>query len=84
MRHDVQLSVRLPRDLAEKLSEAASARGVDRSDLVCDAISLYLDAADECDWPCDRVSDLAGASSGGPADLAGRHREHLKEILRGS
>lgn len=84
MRHDAQLSIRLPRDLADRLEEAASARGVDRSDLVRDAIRLYLEGADGDDRPWDRVSDLAGAASGGPPDLAGRHREHLKEILRGS
>ncbi|MDP2498241.1 MAG: ribbon-helix-helix domain-containing protein [Candidatus Palauibacterales bacterium] len=84
MRHDAQLSIRLPRDLAEKLDETASARGMDRSDLVRDAIRLYLEGPDESDRPWDRVGDLAGAASGGPPDLARRQREYLKELLSGS
>lgn len=75
MRHDAQLSIRLPGDLAEKLEETASALGVDRSDLVRDAIRLYLEIPADCGRPWDRVSDLAGAATGGPPDLAGRHRE---------
>lgn len=82
MRHDAQLSLRLPRDLAKELEETASDRGMDRSDLVRDAIRLYLGAAEETDRPRDRVDDLAGAATSGPPDLAGRKREYLKEVLR--
>lgn len=80
---DAQISVRLPGELAAKLSETASARGVDRSDLVRDALRLYLQGPSEPDRPWDRIGDLAGAAGGGPPDLAARHREHLKEILGG-
>lgn len=83
MRHDAQLSIRLPRDLAEKLAEAASASGMDRPDLVRAAIRRYLEGTEDGDRPWDRVSDLAGAASGGPPDLARRRREYLKDILRG-
>lgn len=83
MRHDAQISIRLPGDLAKKLEDTASARGVDRSDLVRDAIRLYLEGTDASDRPWDRVSDLAGAATGGPPDLAGRQREYLKEFLSG-
>lgn len=84
MRHDAQLSVRLPGDLAKKLEETAAARGIDRSDLVREAIRLYLEETDGSDRPWDRVSDLAGAASGGPPDLARRQREYLKEFLGAS
>lgn len=72
MRHDARLTIRLPLDLAEKLDETASARGMARSDLVRHAIRLHLEGADEDARPWDRIGDLAGAASGGPPDLARR------------
>lgn len=78
---DTQISVRLPSDLAAKLAETAGARGVDRSDVVRDALRFYLEGASDGERPWDRIGDLAGAASGGPPDLATRHREHLREIL---
>lgn len=78
---DAQLSVRLPARLARRLAETADARGVDRSDVVRDALRFYLEGTSGEDRPFERIGDLAGAATGGPPDLAGRHREHLKEIL---
>lgn len=78
---DTQISVRLSEDLTEKLRDAAAARGVGRSEVVREALRLYLEGRPSSDRPWDRIGDLAGAADGGPPDLAGRHREHLKEIL---
>lgn len=80
---DAQISVRIPGDLAARLDETAGARGVDRSDVVRDALRLYLEGASASDRPWDRIGDLAGAATGGPRDLGARHREHLKELLGG-
>lgn len=81
---DAQISVRLPGELAAKLDETAVARQVDRSDVVRDALRLYLEGVTESDRPWDRIGDLAGAARGGPPDLGARHREHLKELLGGT
>lgn len=80
---DAQISVRLPEGLATKLEETASVRGVDRSDLVRDALRLYLEGAPGGERPWDRVGDLAGAARDGPSDLGARHRARLREILDG-
>lgn len=78
---DSQICVRLPARLAEELRENAELRGVDRSDVVREALRLYLEGAPESDRPWDRIAHLAGAATGGPPDLGARHREHLKKIL---
>lgn len=78
---DTPLSVRLPADLAARLEEVAGARGVDRSEVVRDALRLYLEGAPAEERPWDRIGELAGAARGGPPDLAARHREHMRERL---
>ena len=80
---DAQISVRLPKELAAKLADTAGARGVDRSDVVRDALRLYLEGTAEAERPWDRIGDLAGAARGGPSDLASRSREHLRELMGG-
>jgi len=80
---DSQISVRLPASLASKLEETASARGVDRSDIVREALGAYLEGPIRSEQLWDRVGALAGSASGGPPDLGARHREHLKQILDG-
>lgn len=84
MPHDAQISVRLPGELADKLDETAVARNVDRSDVVRDALRLYLEGVADPDRPWDRIGDLAGVARGGPSDLGARHREHLREMLGGT
>lgn len=80
-----QISIRVPRDLARRLERLAKERGVRRSQLVREAIEVYLQgglAAEGAD-PFARVQDLAGVVYGGPPDLGARHREYLKELLGG-
>jgi len=81
MKHDTQISVRLPSSLARKLDVAAEERRTDRSEIVRDALRLYLEGRSHMGSPWERIGDLAGTASGGPSDLASRHRAHLKEIL---
>ncbi len=80
-----QISVRLPEELARRLDTAAEASGAPRSRLVRDALRLYLEgtAAGGEERPFDRVRELAGVAYGGPADLAARHREYLRQRLAG-
>lgn len=80
---EAQISVRLPGELAAKLDETAAGRNVDRSDVVRDALRLYLEGVSESDRPWDRIGDLAGAARGGPPDLGARARAHLRELLGG-
>lgn len=79
-----QICVRLPARLAEELRENAELRGMDRSEVVRDALRLYLEGAGGAERPWDRIGQLAGAATGGPPDLAARHREHLKAMLGGA
>lgn len=80
---DSQICVRLPARLADALRENAELRGLDRSDVVREALRLYLEGVPTDDRPWDRIGALAGAATGGPPDLASRGREHLKAILGG-
>ena len=80
-----QISIRLPVALLDRLDAFALDRGADRSELVRDAIRLYLEGPGlgEPDHPYARVEDLLGSLSGGPPDLGRRHREYLRERLGG-
>lgn len=80
-----QISVRLPSRLLERLDALARERGADRSELVREAIRLYLEGPGgaEPDHPYARVEDLVGSLSGGPPDLGRRHRRYLRERLGG-
>ena len=80
---EAQLSVRIPRQLERALSDVARARGVKRSRIIREALSLYLRGEADPDSPYARVKELIGAAHGGPPDLASRHREYLMEGLRG-
>lgn len=83
---EAQITVRLPVELAKRLDHLAARRGVRRSELVREAIRVYLEGPVEGgpgDRPFDRVRDLAGVVYGGPPDLGARHREYLKGILGG-
>lgn len=80
-----QITLRLPKDLANRLDEVAEASGIGRSRLVRRAIRSYLEnqTVPELDRPFDRVRELAGTAYGGPPDLGERHREYLKDLLIG-
>ncbi|MGI9037393.1 MAG: CopG family ribbon-helix-helix protein [Gemmatimonadota bacterium] len=81
-----QISVRIPTSLLERLDAMGRDRGTDRSELVREAIRLYVDGPgrEVADRPYARVEDLIGALSGGPVDLGRQHREYLRERFRGA
>jgi hypothetical protein len=78
-----QISIRLPRELVDRLDRIAAEAGLKRSGLIRRALYAYVDARflDPDEKPIDRVRDLIGAAYGGPADLASGHREYLKEQI---
>lgn len=77
-----QITVRLPKDLESRLEAFARERGLRRSEVVRDALRRYLEGpAVGAGRPYERVKELLGSASGGPPDLAARHREYLQEIL---
>ena len=78
MSFESPICVRLPARLADELRRNAELRGADRSDVVREALRLYLEGAPSGVRPWDRISHLAGAATGGPPDLAARNRERLK------
>lgn len=81
-----QISVRISTRLLERLDAMGRERGADRSELVREAIRLYVDGPgrDVADRPYTRVEDLIGALSGGPVDLGRHHREYLRERFGGA
>lgn len=78
-----QISLRLPEPLLRRIDQQARRRRVRRSDLVREALEAFLDQKTGVinDRPYDRIRDLAGSVSGGPPDLAERHREYLRDLI---
>ncbi len=78
-----QISLRLPEPLLKRIDQEARKRRVRRSDLVREALELFLnhEAGVMNDRPYDRVRDLVGSLSGGPPDLGERHREYLRDVI---
>jgi len=83
-----QLTLRLPKDLALELRRKARKLGRKRSELVRQALRLYLadGLAEERPAevrPYERVRGLIGVYQSGVPDLGLRHRDHLIRRLRG-
>ena len=76
-----QLTLRLPRELSEKLERSARRMKRKRSDVVRLALEQFLDTDPEV-HPVERVRDLLGRIESGVPDLGQRHREHLVRRLR--
>ncbi len=79
-----QISLRLPDPLFRRLDREARKRRVRRSDLVRTALEAFLNGELPLAEarPYVRVQDLIGKLSGGPPDLAERHREYLRTLIR--
>lgn len=76
---NIQLTIRLPRELHQVLKREAEHLGLNRSDIVRMAIRQYLNSSkQELDnYPYGKISDLIGITNSGISDLGERHREHL-------
>jgi Arc/MetJ-type ribon-helix-helix transcriptional regulator len=79
-----QISIRLPDALRKRLDREARKRRLRRSDLIRQALLTFLDGGASAvgDRPYLRVQELVGGLSGGPPDLAERHREYLQDLIR--
>ncbi|HEX9723426.1 MAG TPA: ribbon-helix-helix domain-containing protein [Vicinamibacteria bacterium] len=77
-----QISIRLPGATARRLDQVAKRRDARRSDVIREALEKYLlEEETSVGRPLDRVRDLVGVLSGGPPDLAERHREYLARLI---
>lgn len=70
------LTVRLPKDLIERLDAESRERGVTRSDVVRDRLEM------ETGWSrpiaaLDSLDDLIGSIDGLPADMSARRKHYL-------
>ena len=78
----IQISLRLPDATARRLDRAAKRRAARRSDVIREALEKYLlEEETSAGRPLDRVRDLVGVLSGGPPDLAERHREYSARLI---
>ena len=80
----MQLTVRMPDELREKMDRLSKKMGLKRSDVVRLALKRFLEEEDEADHrtPFQRVSRLVGSAESGIKDLGQRHRYYLVEKLR--
>ncbi len=74
-----QLTVRLPEDLDQEITNAAKRLRLKRSDIVRLALEQYLrePGVQEEQAPYGKVKHLIGSVKSGIADLGTAHREHL-------
>ena len=78
---DRQLTLRMPKQLAEKLERTAKRLHRKRSEVVRLALEQFLDVQVEM-RPIEHVRDLLGRVVSGLPDLGQRHREYLLKRLR--
>ncbi len=76
-----EVRVRLPEDLAERLDEVALRSGRERSEIVREALEVFL-IPPRAGKPIDRARDLLGQIESGIPDLGQRHREYLRRLLK--
>lgn len=81
---EAQLTIRLPKELADKLKAAAGRLGVKKSDVARMAIREYLGKEGRLGaaGPYELVQHLIGSVSSGIPDLGERHRDYLVEKLK--
>ncbi len=78
---ETQLTVRLPRELAEQLNQASKRLRRSRSEVIRTALEAFL-AEEVPERPIERVRDLLGQIESGLPDLGQHHREYLLQRLR--
>ena len=74
-------SIRLPRDLEEKLAALSAREGRAKSDLVKEALAEYLGRRDEQVSPFELGRDLFGRHGSGACNLARDHKRLLMTKL---
>ena len=77
----VQLTLRLPGELAMELDLAAKRQHRKRSEIIRLALEQYL-GMEVNSRPIDRVRDLLGRVESGVPDLGLRHREYVIRRLK--
>lgn len=80
----LQLTVRLPQDLNDGITDIARRMRLKRSDIVRMAIEKFITEFEEKgeDRPYERVRKLIGRIESGLPDLGERHREYLIERVK--
>ena len=81
---EAQVTFRLPRTLVQKVDKVARASGRRRSDVLRDATHAYVEVVGQAaaDTPAERVHGLIGSVHTGIPNLADRHSDYVKLILR--
>jgi Arc/MetJ-type ribon-helix-helix transcriptional regulator len=72
------LTVRLPASLVAEIDAEARRRDLTRSDVVRERLESADVSAREGGAALHAIADLIGTADGLPADLARRHKAHLK------
>ncbi len=83
----LQMTVRVPADLAEEVDRKASQLRLRRSDIVRMALYAFLEGSPAHEnmpsgkTPYERVEHLLGSVDSGIPDLGSRHEEYLREAF---
>jgi Ribbon-helix-helix protein, copG family len=78
------LTVRVDIKTERLLQRLAHKRGKTKSEVIRDAIGVLareVESRDKGECPYDKVRDLIGSVSGGPADLSRRTGDKLRRML---
>ncbi len=78
-----RLTIRLPKEMARHLDEAARKRMQPRSAMVRLALAQFLESQSDV-RRINRVCDLLGSINSGVPDLGQRHRDNIIERIHDS
>ncbi len=72
------LTVRLPEPLAADIAAESRGRGISKSDVVRERLTLAQQASGRPPEPLQAIADLIGSVGGLPADLSARRKHYLR------
>lgn len=80
----MQLTVRMPDEYKDRLSELTKKMGLKRSDIVRMAVKQFVEENLRSDQrtPFEKVRNLLGTAESGINDLGQRHRDYLIKKIR--
>jgi len=82
----MQITVRMPDEIGEKIEALSKRMGLKKSDVIRLALRQFTEegTTDRESTPFERVRHLVGVGKSGVPDLGRRHRDHVVRKIRGS
>ena len=75
------ISVRLPRELEQKIDQVAEKKQITRTELVKEALTMYLSAEEREHNPYELGAEYFGKYGSGQGDLSATYKWRVKEHI---